>query len=162
MLSQHGKVALFSRGAFRPADFAIFSAFSDFTADRRAPRYSTSPAPALAHTKRVIGSERTAGFAALWHGAGMHSSGRDQAQDGRGQPVHDFAHRNPRVRRALSCRDCAKLSEINAHGGSQKFSRMRRDSFPTVLKKTAARFDTRQKDIYKTLILSCRMKPLRH
>ncbi len=43
----------------------------------------------------------------------------------------------------------------------QKFNGLRRTSFPTFLKETEFRFNTRKRDLYKILLRSCRMKPLR-
>ncbi|WP_238529689.1 IS1595 family transposase [Pseudooceanicola batsensis] len=43
-----------------------------------------------------------------------------------------------------------------------KFNGLRRSSFPTFLKETEFRFNTRDQDLYKFLLRSCRMKPLRH
>ena len=42
-----------------------------------------------------------------------------------------------------------------------KFNGLRRTSFPTFLKETEFRFNTRDQDLYKILLRSCRMKPLR-
>ncbi|MGR3652974.1 MAG: IS1595 family transposase [Roseovarius sp.] len=42
-----------------------------------------------------------------------------------------------------------------------KFNGLRRSSFPTFLKETEFRFNTRDQDLYKILLKSCRMKPLR-
>jgi len=42
-----------------------------------------------------------------------------------------------------------------------KFNGLRRSSFPTFLKETEFRFNSRNQDLYKTLLRSCRMKPLR-
>lgn len=43
----------------------------------------------------------------------------------------------------------------------QKFNGLRPESFPVFLKETEFRFNTRGKDLYKTLLKSCRKKPLR-
>lgn len=43
----------------------------------------------------------------------------------------------------------------------QKFNGLRRTSFPTFLKETEFRFNTRNQDLYKILLKSCRLKPLR-
>jgi transposase-like protein len=43
----------------------------------------------------------------------------------------------------------------------QKFNGLRRSAFPTFLKETEFRFNTRDQDLYKILLTSCRMKPLR-
>jgi transposase-like protein len=43
-----------------------------------------------------------------------------------------------------------------------KFNGLRKTSFPTFLKETEFRFNARKKDLYKILLTSCRMKPLRH
>ena len=43
----------------------------------------------------------------------------------------------------------------------QKFNGLRRDSFPVFLKETEFRFNTRKQDLYKILLKSCRMIPLR-
>lgn len=43
----------------------------------------------------------------------------------------------------------------------QKFNGLRRDSFPAFLKETEFRFNTRNSNLYKTLLKSCRMKPLK-
>lgn len=43
----------------------------------------------------------------------------------------------------------------------QKFNGLRRESFPAFLKETEFRFNNRNEDLYKTLLKSCRMKPLR-
>ena len=43
----------------------------------------------------------------------------------------------------------------------QKFNGLRRTSFPDFLKETEFRFNTRGQDLYKILLRSCRMKPLR-
>jgi len=43
----------------------------------------------------------------------------------------------------------------------QKFNGLRRTAFATFLKETEFRFNTREKDLYKLLLKSCRMKPLR-
>lgn len=43
----------------------------------------------------------------------------------------------------------------------QKFNGLRRSAFPTFLKETEFRFNMREEDLYKTLLRSCRMKPLR-
>lgn len=43
----------------------------------------------------------------------------------------------------------------------QKFNGLRRTSFPTFLKETEFRFNNRENDLYKILLRSCRMKPLR-
>jgi transposase-like protein len=43
----------------------------------------------------------------------------------------------------------------------QKFNGLRKASFSTFLKETEFRFNTRDKDLYKILLRSCRMKPLR-
>ncbi|WP_323041435.1 IS1595 family transposase [Gemmobacter sp.] len=43
----------------------------------------------------------------------------------------------------------------------QKFNGLRRSSFPAFLKETEFRFNTRDQNLYKTLLRSCRMKPLR-
>ena len=43
----------------------------------------------------------------------------------------------------------------------QKFNGLRPESFPVFLKETEFRFNTRHKDQYKLLLISCRMKPLR-
>ena len=42
-----------------------------------------------------------------------------------------------------------------------KFNGLRKASFPAFLKETEFRFNTRKQDLYKILITSCRMKPLR-
>ena len=42
-----------------------------------------------------------------------------------------------------------------------KFNGLRKTSFPTFLKETEFRFNAREKDLYKILLKSCRMKPLR-
>jgi len=42
-----------------------------------------------------------------------------------------------------------------------KFNGLRRTAFPTFLKETEFRFNTRDQDLYKILLRSCRMKPLR-
>ena len=43
----------------------------------------------------------------------------------------------------------------------QKFNGLRKSSFPTFLKETEFRFNTRDQDLYKILLTACRMKPLR-
>ena len=43
----------------------------------------------------------------------------------------------------------------------QKFNGLRRSAFPTFLKETEFRFNTRDQNLYKILLTSCRMKPLR-
>ena len=43
----------------------------------------------------------------------------------------------------------------------QKFNGLRRDAFPTFLKETEFRFNTRRQDLYKILLTSCRNKQLR-
>lgn len=43
----------------------------------------------------------------------------------------------------------------------QKFNGLRKTSFPTFLKETEFRFNTRNDDLYKILLKSCRLKPLR-
>ena len=43
----------------------------------------------------------------------------------------------------------------------QKFNGLPARSFPAFLKETEFRFNTRDKDLYKILLASCRMKPLR-
>lgn len=43
-----------------------------------------------------------------------------------------------------------------------KFNGLRKTSFPVFLKETEFRFNNRKNDLYKTLLKSCRMKPLRH
>lgn len=43
----------------------------------------------------------------------------------------------------------------------QKFNGLRRASFATFLKETEFRFNTRDQDLYKILLRSCRIKPLR-
>ena len=43
----------------------------------------------------------------------------------------------------------------------QKFNGLRKTSFPTFLKETEFRFNNRDKNLYKILLGSCRMKPLR-
>ena len=43
----------------------------------------------------------------------------------------------------------------------QKFNGLRRTSFATFLKETEHRFNTRDQDLYKLLLRSCRMNPLR-
>lgn len=43
----------------------------------------------------------------------------------------------------------------------QKFNGLRRSRFPTFLKETEFRFNNREQDLYKILLTSCRMKPLR-
>lgn len=43
----------------------------------------------------------------------------------------------------------------------QKFNGLRRTSFPVFLKETEFRFNTRNEDLYKILLKSCRIKPLR-
>ena len=43
----------------------------------------------------------------------------------------------------------------------QKFNGLRKDSFPLFLKETEFRFNTRDQDLYKLLLKSCRLKPLR-
>lgn len=43
----------------------------------------------------------------------------------------------------------------------QKFNGLRRTSFPVFLKETEFRFNTRDQDLYKILLRSCRIKPLR-
>ena len=42
-----------------------------------------------------------------------------------------------------------------------KFNGLRRTSFPTFLKETEFRFNTRNQNLYKILLRSCRMNPLR-
>ena len=42
-----------------------------------------------------------------------------------------------------------------------KFNGLRKASFPTFLKETEFRFNNRENDLYKILLTSCRMKPLR-
>ncbi len=42
-----------------------------------------------------------------------------------------------------------------------KFNGLRKSSFPVFLKETEFRFNTRDKDLYKILLKSCRLKPLR-
>jgi transposase-like protein len=44
----------------------------------------------------------------------------------------------------------------------QKFNGLRRASFPIFLKETEFRFNTRTQNLYKILLKSCRLKPLRH
>ena len=43
----------------------------------------------------------------------------------------------------------------------QKFNGLRRTAFATFLKETEFRFNTRDQDLYKILLRSCRLKPLR-
>ncbi|WP_300515820.1 transposase [Aliiroseovarius sp.] len=43
----------------------------------------------------------------------------------------------------------------------QKFNGLRRTAFPVFLKETGFRFNTRNEDLYKGLLKSCRLKPLR-
>lgn len=43
----------------------------------------------------------------------------------------------------------------------QKFNGLRKTSFPTFLKETEFRFNTRNQDLYSILLKSCRMNPLR-
>lgn len=43
----------------------------------------------------------------------------------------------------------------------QKFNGMRKTTFPVFLKETEFRFNMRKKDLYKTLLTSCRLNPLR-
>lgn len=43
----------------------------------------------------------------------------------------------------------------------QKFNGLRRDAFPTFLKETEFRFNNRANDLYKILLKSCRLTPLR-
>ena len=43
----------------------------------------------------------------------------------------------------------------------QKFNGLRRTAFPTFLKETEFRFNTRDHDLYKILLRSCRLNPLR-
>lgn len=43
----------------------------------------------------------------------------------------------------------------------QKFNGLPRESFPAFLKETEFRFNTRNQDLYRILLSSCRMKPLR-
>ena len=43
----------------------------------------------------------------------------------------------------------------------QKFNGLPKDSFPTFLKETEFRFNSRDQDLYKILLKSCRLKPLR-
>jgi len=43
----------------------------------------------------------------------------------------------------------------------QKFNGLRASSFPTFLKETEFRFNNRQNDLYKLLLRSCRINPLR-
>lgn len=43
----------------------------------------------------------------------------------------------------------------------QKFNGLRRTAFPTFLKETEFRFNTRHQNLYKILLRSCRMDPLR-
>ena len=43
----------------------------------------------------------------------------------------------------------------------QKFNGLRRTAFPTFLKETEFRFNTRDQDLYKILLRSCRLNPLR-
>lgn len=43
----------------------------------------------------------------------------------------------------------------------QKFNGLRRSSFPAFLKETEFRFNNRQNNLYKILLASCRMNPLR-
>jgi transposase len=43
----------------------------------------------------------------------------------------------------------------------QKFNGLRRDAFPVFLKETEFRFNNRSNDLYKILLKSCRMIPLR-
>lgn len=43
----------------------------------------------------------------------------------------------------------------------QKFNGLRKSSFPVFLKETEFRFNTRDQDLYKILLTSCRLKPLR-
>ncbi len=42
-----------------------------------------------------------------------------------------------------------------------KFNGLRKSSFPAFLKETEFRFNTREQDLYKLLLRSCRLKPLR-
>ena len=42
-----------------------------------------------------------------------------------------------------------------------KFNGLRRSAFGTFLKETEFRFNTRDQDLYRILLTSCRMKPLR-
>lgn len=44
----------------------------------------------------------------------------------------------------------------------QKFNGLRRASFPAFLKETEFRFNNRDKDLYKILLGSCKINPLRH
>ena len=43
----------------------------------------------------------------------------------------------------------------------QKFNGLRREAFPVFLKETEFRFNNRHKDLYKILLKSCRLTPLR-
>lgn len=43
----------------------------------------------------------------------------------------------------------------------QKFNGLRKPAFPVFLKQTEFRFNTCNQDLYKILLRSCRMKPLR-
>jgi hypothetical protein len=43
----------------------------------------------------------------------------------------------------------------------QKFDGLRRDAFPIFLKETEFRFNNRTNDLYKILLKSCRLPPLR-
>lgn len=43
----------------------------------------------------------------------------------------------------------------------QKFNGLRRSAFPTFLKETEFRFNTRDQNLYKILLTSCRLQPLR-
>ena len=43
----------------------------------------------------------------------------------------------------------------------QKFNGLRRSSFPIFLKETEFRFNTRQDNLYRILLRSCRIRPLR-
>ena len=70
-------------------------------------------------------------------------------------------------------RDRARFSENGVHINGiesfwsyakrrhQKFNGLPARSFPAFLKETEFRFNTRDKDLYKILLASCRMKPLR-
>ena len=61
--------------------------------------------------------------------------------------------------------DCGHINGIEsfwsyAKRRHQKFSGLRRASFPTFLKETEFRFNNREQDLYKLLLTACRMEPL--
>ncbi len=67
--------------------------------------------------------------------------------------------------RPVYVEDCGHINGIEsfwsyAKRRHQKFSGLRRASFPSFLKETEFRFNNREQDLYKLLLTSCRMEPL--